>query len=128
MHFICYMAPKTVLILLPTMHSTIPRNANTTDNNNFSTPTVCNSGPTTTIFSVYQQTLFGLREISIRTLVSDTISAEPYRKALVTKLFFCQILPLSDNLCVFFSDLMTTTVSYFGINTGSTERAAKSTT
>ena len=72
MYFICYMAPKTVLILLPTMHSKITCNANTTNNNDVSTTTVYNSGSTATIFDVYQQTLFGLSEISIHTLVSDT--------------------------------------------------------
>ena len=37
MHVICYMAPKTVLTLLPAMHSTIISNANTTNNNNILT-------------------------------------------------------------------------------------------
>ena len=87
MHFICYMVPKKVLNLFPIMYSTITSNTNTTNKSNVSTPTVCNSGPIITILSVYQQTLFGLREISIHTRVSDVISTEPCLKALQTKLF-----------------------------------------
>ena len=79
-----YIAPIAVFTFLPTTHSTIIRNASTTNNNNVSIPTTCNSDPTATIFRVYLQILFGLSEISIHTLVSYTISAEPYREALIT--------------------------------------------
>ena len=126
MHFICYMVPKAVLILLPTMHSKITSNANTTNNNNVSTPTVCNSGSTATISGVYQQTLFGLSKISIHMLVFDAISAGPYLKALLTKLFIHCILDLSNNPSLFFSDLITTATSYFSINTGFIERETES--
>ena len=102
------------------------RIASTTNNNNVSTHTACNNGHTTTIFSVHQQTLFKLSEILIHTLVSDAISAEFYRKAFSTKKFYRQILPLSVNPSVSFSDLITTAASYFDINTGSTERKVES--
>ena len=76
-------------------------------------------------FGVYQQTPVGLSELSIRTLVPDAISAEPYRKALIEKLFFYQILSLTDSPSVFFNDLLATVAAYFDINTGSAEREAE---
>ena len=124
------MAPSAVLTFLPTTHSIMTSNTNstnTTHNNNVLIPIACNSGPTAILFCVYQQNLFGLNEISIYTLVSDTTSAEPYRKALIIKLFFRQILPLSENASVFFSDMMTTAASYFSTNTGFTARETEST-
>ena len=120
------MALSVVLAFLPTIHPTMTSNDNTTNNNTISTPVACNGGPTATILGVYQQMLFGLSEILIETLVSNAISVEPYRKALITKIISCQILLLSDNPSVFFSDLMTTTSPDFGINTGSTERYVES--
>ena len=76
-------------------------------------------------FGVYQQTSIGYSDISIRTLVPDTISTKPYRKALIVTLFFHQIMTLSDTPSISFSDLMSTVASYFGLNTGSTEREAE---
>ena len=43
-------------------------------------------------FGVYQLTTVGSSEATIRTLVPVSISALPYRKALIAKLFFRQIL------------------------------------
>ena len=109
------LSTTAILTFLPTTHSTMTSNANTTETNNISNPTTCNIGPTTTIFGVYQQNLFEWSEISFHTLVYDAISAESYHKALITKLFFHQILPLSNNPSVFFSDLMTIDSYYFCI-------------
>ena len=97
-------------------------NDNTTKNNNVSTPTACNSDPTKSNFGVYQQTLVWSSEISIDTLISDDISAEPYYKALIVKFFFRQILPLSDNSFVSIREFNAAVVSYCSINTSSTER------
>ena len=43
-------------------------------------------------FGVYQLTTFGASEATIRTLVPVSISTPPYRKVLIAKLFFRQIL------------------------------------
>ena len=72
------MASSAVLPILPTTHLTMTSSANTTNKNNILTPTVCNSDPTATTFGMYQQTSFGLNEISIHTLVSNAISVKPY--------------------------------------------------
>ena len=66
-----------------------------------------------------------MSEFSIRILVPDNISAEPYRKALIAKLFFHQILSLTDSPSVSFNDLLDTVAAYFEINTGSAEREAE---
>ena len=84
-----------------------------------------NSGSSLANFGVYRQTPVGLSELSIRTLVPVPISAEPYRKALIAKLFFHQILSLADSPSVFVNDLMATVAAYFDINTGSAEREAE---
>ena len=91
-------------------------------NHNYSSLTDFTGGPSTSHFGIYQQTSVGTGDVTIRTLVPVAISAEPYRKALITKLFFRQILPLADATYVSFSDLMTTISLYFFINTGSSER------
>ena len=57
-----------------------------------------------------------------RTLVPDAISAEPYRKALIAKLFFHQILSLTDPPTVSFNDLLAIVAAYVDINTGSAEK------
>ena len=90
--------------------------------NNYSSLTDSTGGPRTSHFGIYQQTSVGTGDVTIRTLVPVAISVEPYRKALITKLFFRQILPLADATCVSFSDLMTTVALHFSINTGSSER------
>ena len=59
-------------------------------------------------------------------LVFDATITEHYSKALITKLFFHQILSLIDNPSTPFNDFMTAVAFYFGINTGSAE-AMKST-
>ena len=96
---------------------------NTIHNNN---STSLGGGRGGSSFAVYQQTPVGLSEISIRTLVPDAISVEPYRKSLIAKLFFHQIFSLTDSLSVSSNDLLATVVAYFDINTWSTERKTKS--
>ena len=84
-----------------------------------------NSGSSLENFGVYRQTPVELSELSIRTLVPVPISAEPYHKTLIVKLFFHQILSLADSPSVSVNDLMTTVAAYFDINTGSAEREAE---
>ena len=79
------------------------------------------------IIGVYQQTIIGFSDISIRILVPDPISADPYRKALIFNPLFRQIITLSDIPSVSFSDLMLTVTSYFSLNTESAERETKAT-
>ena len=69
--------------------------------------TTVNGGLASSYFGVYQQTTVGSGAVSIRTLVPAAISAAPYRKALIAKLFFRQILVLTDTPSASFSDLMT---------------------
>ena len=105
------------------MNSTAP---NTITNNALSLSNRIN-GSTSSHFGVYQQTLVGTSDVSIRTLVSAAISATPHRKALIAKLFFLQILALNNALSVSFRNLMTTVASYFSLNTSTAEREAKTT-
>ena len=100
-------------------------NINTPSNNNISTFTAGISGSALPNFGAYQQISVGLIEISIRILVPDAISADPYRNVLIAKLFFRQILFLFDSPSIFFNDLMTIIAFYFHINTGSAEREAE---
>ena len=65
-----------------------------------------------------------MSNLSIRTLVLDTISSEPYRKALIANLYFHQILSLADSPSVGLNDLLSTVASYFSINTRFAEREA----
>ena len=116
------MAPTAVISFFTTTHTTIMTTSNNTlqQNNN---STIGGSGcSVASTFGVYQQTAVGLSDLSIRTLVSDPISAEPYRKALIAKLFFYQILSLADSPFVELNDLLSTIASYFSISTGSDER------
>ena len=78
-------------------------------NHNYSSLTDFTGGPSTSHFGVYQQTSVGTGDVTIRTLIPVAISAEPYRKALIAKLFFRQILPLADATYVSFSDLIVET-------------------
>ena len=73
------------------------------------------NGPTSSYFGVYQQTLVGSGDVSIRTLVP----------ALIDKLFFRQIFALTDTNFVSFSALMSTVASYFSLNTVSAEKEAE---
>ena len=84
-----------------------------------------NSGSALENFGVYMQTPVGLSEPLIWTLVPDPISAEPYRKALIAKLFLHQILSLTNSPSVSVNDLMATVAAYFDINSGSAEREAE---
>lgn len=76
-------------------------------------------------FGAHQQTLVGSSDVSIRALVPAVISAAPYRKALVYKIFFRKILAFTDTLSVSFSNLMTTVVSYFFLNTSAVRKNAE---
>ena len=118
------MAPTAVLIFPTTTHTTIMSTPHSTlQQNNISTIGGFGRSVAST-FGVYQQTAVGLSDLSIRTLVPDPISAEPYRKALITKLFFRQILSLADSPSVELNDLFSTVASYFSFSTGSAERDA----
>ena len=105
------------------MNSTAP---NTITNNALSLSNRIN-GSTSSHFGVYQQTLVGTSDVSIRTLLSAAISATPHRKALIAKLFFRQILALTNTLSVSFRNLMTTVASYFSLNTSTAEKEAETT-
>lgn len=64
----------------------------------------------------------GSSNVTIRTIVPLSISAEPYRKAIVAILFFRRILTLSKYPSIYFSDLTAMVALYFDMNTGSAER------
>ena len=100
----------------------------TIHNKNVSTLGTTNSSSAFAYFNMYQQTPVGLSKLSIWTLVLDNISSEPYRKALIAKIFFLQTLSLSDSPSVSFNDLMATVAAYFDINTGFPEREAETAT
>ena len=120
------MAPTAVLFLSHDHTTTTMTSTNTIHpNNNITNLGGGSGGSGSANFGVYQQTSVGLSELSIRTLVPDAISAEPYRKALIAKLFFHQILSLTDSPSVTFNDLLATVAAYFDINTGSAEREAE---
>ena len=70
-------------------------------------------GPESSYFGVHQQTTVGSGNVSIQTLVPASISAAPYRKALIVNLLFRQILALTDTPSTSFRDLMTTVAMYF---------------
>ena len=96
-------------------------------NNNVSILAAGTSGSAFPNFGVYRQTPVGLSELLIRMLFPNPISVEPYHIAFIAKLFFRQILSLSDSPSVSFNDIMATVASYFDINTGSTERETETT-
>ena len=123
------MAPTVVLFKIPITHptNTFAMNSTTSNNrpnNKFPLPASI-GGSDSSPFDVYQQASVGSGNVTIRTLVPAPISAEPYRKTLIAKLFFCQIISLIDTPSVSFSDLMSTVASYFSLNTGSAEREAE---
>ena len=68
-------------------------------------------------FYFYQLTLVGASDATIHTLVPVLISALPYRKALIVKLFFRQILGFLDYPSISVNDLVSTVVSYFDMST-----------
>ena len=100
---------------------------NNLHNNNVSTLAAGTSSSAFSKFCVYRYTLVRLSDLSIRTLVSDPISAKSYRKALIVKLCFHQMLSLSESSSVSFNYLMATVASYFDINTVSKEIIAETT-
>ena len=118
------MAPTAVLFFPTATHTTIMSTThNTLQQKNIST-IGGSGGSAASTFGIYQQTVIGLSDLSIRTLVPDPISAEPCRKALIAKLFFQQILPLAVSPSVELNDLISTVASYFSFSTGSAERDA----
>ena len=131
------MAPTDLVSPPPTQFA-----MNTTTNNNLSFPADM-SGPnpfsagvfpqTATVsssesngFGVYQLTPVGASDATIRTLVPVSISALPYRKALIAKLFFRQILGYTDSPSISVSDLISTVASYFDMSTAMAEREVES--
>ena len=94
--------------------------------NNIHTPSAVDGVLESSHFGVYKQTAVGAGYVSIRTLIPAAISASSYRKALISKIFFRQILALTDNPSTSFNDLMTTVALYFPLNTGAAEREAES--
>ena len=90
--------------------------------NNIHTPSAVNGVPEFSHFGVYQQTAVGAGDVSIRTLIPAAISAAPYRKVLIVKLLFHQILALTNTPSTSFNDLMTTVALYFPLNIGAAER------
>ena len=89
------MAPTAVLIEITPKITTMNSNDPTTLTNNALSLSNGINGPTSFHIDVYQQTKIGSSEVSIRTLVPASISAEPYRKALIGKMLFRKILTLS---------------------------------
>ena len=64
-------------------------------------------------------------ELTIRTIVPPSISAELYRKAMIAILLFRRILSLSSSLFITISVLTATVAAYFAMPTGSAEREAE---
>ena len=91
-------------------------------NNNILTIIGGSGGSVASNFGVSQQTTVCLSELPIRTLIPNSIITESYSKALITMLFFRQILFLADSPSVELNDLLFTVNSYFAINTGSAKR------
>ena len=70
--------------------------------------------------------MVGSSELSIRTIVSSTISTKPYRKAMITIIIFSPDHFLSSSRSVSLRYLTTTMVAYFVIPTDLTERIVDS--
>ena len=88
------MVPIAVVIHLPTTHPTMSLTTNIASSSCSAT-----SRDTASLnFGVYQQTAIDSSDISIRTLVPDTISAEPYRKALIANFFSVREYPFLIDL------------------------------
>lgn len=84
--------PLEVLIQYPTIYptTTITITSTNIDNHNnfYLFQTASTGGPISSYFDIYHSTFVGNGDITIHTLVPATISAEPYRKALIVKHFF----------------------------------------
>ena len=96
--------------MTPSSESTTTRTAMTTAlNNNKSVParSTAQHG-----FGVYQLTTVGASKATIRTLVPVTISAPPYRKALIAKFVFRKILGHAGSPSISCSDLVTSVAIY----------------
>ena len=76
-------------------------------------------------FGVYQLTTDGTSGVTIRTLVLVPISAFPFRKALIAKFFFRQILGYTDSPSISISYLISTVVSYFDMSTAIAKNEAE---
>ena len=113
------MAPTAVLekITITTIKMT------TTTNNNLSAY-IANTSVVNlaSFFGTFQDTLVSNSELTICTIVPPTITAEPYRKAMIAILFCCRIISLSSSPSVSLSDLAATEAQYFTLPTGLVER------
>ena len=67
----------------------------------------------------------GASNATICTLVPVCISAPPYRKSLIAKLFFRQIHGHAESPSISYSDLVTTVATYFDMSTAMAEREAE---
>ena len=109
------MIPSAVLY-----ESTTTRTAmNTALNNNHSVPARSNDQHG---FGVYQLMTVNASDATIRTLVPVSISAPPYRKTLIAKLFYRQILGHAGSPSISCSNLVTTVATYFDMSTAMVER------
>ena len=88
-----------------------------------------NSAPTSDShgLGIYQLTNVGASDATIRALVPVFISAFPYRKTLIAKIFLRQIFGYVDSPSISISDLVSTVASFFDISTAMTEREAETT-
>ena len=120
------MAP-TAFLFFPYDHTTttMTNTNNTINNKNISNLGGGGCDSAFANFGVYQQKPVELGELLLSTHVPDNISAEPYHKALIAKIFFHQILSLTDSPSASFNDLLATVAAYFDIITGSAEKEAE---
>ena len=112
------------------MAPTVVLNQSLTAHTNMNTASISNQLASTTTtnlhgFDIYQITTVGASEETIRTLVHIPISAPTYRKALITKTFFRQILNHTISLSVSISDLVSTVAIYFDMSTTMAEKEAE---
>ena len=75
-------------------------------------------------FGKFQDTAVG-SDLTIRTIVPPDISADPYRKTMISILFFRRVLSLSSSPSVTISDLTATVAASFAMPTSSMEREEK---
>ena len=91
---------------------------NTTTNNHISAYTANTSVINLAFFfETFQDTTVGRSDLTILTIVPPTISAEPYRKAMIANLFFPRILSLSSSPSIYISNLTATVAAYFALPT-----------
>lgn len=112
-------------ITYPTNNFALNSTTSNDRSNNYFPLLVSIGGSDSSYFGIYQQISVDSDYVTIRALVPATISTEPYRKALITNLFFCLNNSFTDTPSVSFSDLITAVALYFSLNTGSAEREAK---